>query len=96
MDISVNKLNVAYALSTWKSSDSPAVLKKVSHLVGLFDEVKKEEGAVAQGGKERQQRKGPVRKDQGPQRRKGGEEQRRCKEIKGESSPSQCAIESCR
>ncbi len=42
MDISVNKLNVAYALSTWKSSDSPAVLKKVSHLVGLFDEVKKE------------------------------------------------------
>ncbi len=36
MDISVNKLNVAYALSTWKSSDSPAVLKKVSHLVGLF------------------------------------------------------------
>ncbi len=42
MDISVNKLNVGYTLSTWALKELPAALSKVSHLVGLLETLAKE------------------------------------------------------
>ncbi len=42
MDISVNKLNIGYTLSTWALKEPPTLLAKASHLAGLFDTLKKE------------------------------------------------------
>ncbi len=42
MDISVNKLNIGYTLSTWALKEPPTLLSKASHLAGLFDALKKE------------------------------------------------------
>ncbi len=42
MDISVNRLNIGYTLSTWAAKEPTVVLSKVSHLVGLFEAVSKE------------------------------------------------------
>ncbi len=58
MDISVNRLNVAYTLSTWPQKESPAALSKVSHLVGLWETLAKEKDRL-----ENVRRKGNNAKD---------------------------------
>ncbi len=42
MEVPVGQMNVAYTLSTWGAKEDPSVLKSVAHLVGLWDDVKKE------------------------------------------------------
>lgn len=46
MDISARKLNIGYTLSTWLVKEPLSVLSKVSHLVGLFENVLKEEARL--------------------------------------------------
>lgn len=46
MDISAKKLNVGYTLSTWPAKEPPSILSKVSHLVGLFEEITKEKARL--------------------------------------------------
>ncbi len=54
----MNRLNVAYMLSTWPQKESPAALSKVSHLVGLWEILAKEKDRL-----ENARRKGNNAKD---------------------------------
>lgn len=42
MDVSVNRLNIGYTLSTWPAKEPPSLLSKATHLAGLFEALGKE------------------------------------------------------